>query len=162
MSVKTITSSHAKIDSMTELITPAEENRLFEWFEATTGRAWDSLSEAESAVWKAYLFDLQVQNGGFEQALLNIGDHWQDLLVSLKSIGATKIDEMCQTAAAVFPGGFPPVAAETRHKQLWALGQEAKDLLWKLGGDYYDLHKTDPGEDMYSKMFACLKGEKVL
>ena len=140
---------------------PADEKRLFEWFDTTTGRSWDSLSATESAVWKAYLFDLQVQNGGFDQALLNIGEHWQDLLVSLKRIGATKIGEMCQQAAAVFPSGFPPIDADTRYKQVWALGQDAKDLLWKLGGDYYDLHKTDPEEDMYSKMFACLKGEKV-
>src|SRR5262245_61195621 len=56
---------------MTHVNTPEEERRLFDWFEATTGRAWDSLSEVESAVWKAYLFDLAVQNGGFDKGLLD-------------------------------------------------------------------------------------------
>jgi hypothetical protein len=147
---------------MAHVNTPEEERRFFDWFEATTGRAWNSLSEVESAVWKTYLFDLAVQNGGFDKAVLDFGDRWGDLLSSLHRIGATRIAEMCQEAAFVFPKGCVPIESDIRFEEWRALNQTAKDLLWRLGGDYYDLWKTDPGEDIYSKMFWCLRNEKVL
>jgi hypothetical protein len=147
---------------MPHVNTPEEERRLFDWFEATTGREWDSLTKVESAVWKAYLFDLTVQNGGFEKGLLDFGDRWPELMDSLHRIGATKIAEMCKVAASVFPNGNPPVDGRERHKEWCALHQAAKDLIWRLGGDYYDLHKTDPSEDMLSKMYCCLRNENVL
>src|SRR5262245_61407977 len=110
---------------MTHVNTPEDEGRLFDWFEATTGRAWDSLPEIESAVWKAYLFDLAVQNGGFDKGLLDFGDRWPELLDSLQRIGASKIVEMCKEAASVFPKGCPPVEAEKRFEEWRSLDQAA-------------------------------------
>jgi Domain of unknown function (DUF4375) len=147
---------------MAHVNTPAEEQQLLDWFEATAGRAWESLSEAESAVWKAYQFDLAVQNGGFDKGLRDFGDRWPELLHSLERIGALKIAAMCKEAASVFPNGNAPIDSEQRNKECWALDQAAKDLLWRLGGDYYELRKTDSSEDVLSKMFWCLKCLKVL
>jgi hypothetical protein len=142
--------------------TNAAEKRLFAWFDSTTGRDWDSLSDAEAAVWTAYLLELQIANGGFHQAMLNMGGRWQEILRALCRIGAAKIAHMYEEAIAVFPDGRPAVDSELRYKQVWALDQPALDLLWRLGGEYYDLWKTSPGEDIYAKMYAFLVAERLI
>ena len=147
---------------MTQPFTRDEENLLFGWFEATTGRSWESLSEAECIVWRVYLFELQVANGGFHQALLNDGDRWEEILRALRRIEAAKITQMFEEALTVFPNGTPAPDGETRYKQVWAFDNKAKDLLWRLTCEYYDLYRDCPDEDSYAKMYAFLKREHVI
>jgi uncharacterized protein (DUF433 family) len=142
--------------------TVAAENRLFAWLDLTTGRNWDSLSEVEAAVWTAYALELQIANGGFHQALLNIGERWQEILKALCRIGAVKIAHMYEEALTVFPEGKPASGSQLRYHQMSALDQTARDLLWRLDGEYYDLYKTCPSENMYAKMYAFLVAEGQL
>src|ERR1700722_11580554 len=137
---------------MTPPITTDEEHLLFGWFEATTGRPWDSLSETESTVWRVYLFELQVANGGFHQVLLNNGEQWKETLCALRRIHAVKIAQMFEEALTVFPNGAPALDSEMRYKQVWAFDSKAMDLLWRLTCEYYDLYRDCPGEDSYAKM----------
>jgi uncharacterized protein DUF4375 len=122
---------------------------------AGNGKDWDCLSDAERTTITAYLFALEVSNGGIEQFFVNpCGDRWRETLEAIKTVGASKLAHLFEQALTVFPNSTPSENQMTRLDQLETAGREAADLLWRLTGEYYDLQAKSAKHCLYQRLTA--------
>src|SRR5260370_6308697 len=79
----------------------------------------------------------EVNNGGFDQFFYNsAGDHTEETIKALQTIGAYKVAEIVKRAAVMFPGGMPPTERFRRQDVLLSMSPEA-DVFDELDGEFY-------------------------
>ena len=128
--------------------------------DAAAGADWSSLSDAERATITGYLFALEITNGGIEQFLVNpSGDRWRETLQAIRTVGASRLGDLFEQALAIFPDNAPSVDQVTRCSQLAAAGETARELLWRLTGQYYDLQAASSEHCLYQKLTAFAKAQ---
>jgi hypothetical protein len=103
---------------------------------------FSSLSSLEKIPFHVCRFDAEVANGGFHQFFTNpTGDDWQEILESLKMIGAAKTVSIFQKALSIFPGSNPSKNQKARWSYLVDVDQKVITLLHDLSKEYY--HECD-------------------
>ncbi len=113
------------------------------------------LSDAEETTVVAYRFALEITNGGFEQFFVNpSGDRWRETLQAIKTVGAARLALLFEEALSVFPDTRPSDDQLTRCQQLEAAGPPARDLLWNLTGQYYDIQALSAEHCLYQRLTA--------
>jgi len=105
------------------------ENELIALSEQLCPMSWDhgleSLSDAEQVFVTIWELEAEVNNGGFSQYYWNsAGDHAEQAVTSLETIGAPKMADIVRQANAVFLDG-PPEDQERRIEFLEALEADA-------------------------------------
>lgn len=99
----------------------------------------DRLSPEARLVYLVWSLDGEVHNGGFDQFFYNsLGDHWEELLSHLDTIGAVTSKRLLTQAISIFPDSTPAKSREERVKQLKSLDDtEVEALLSDLDEQFW-------------------------
>ena len=99
----------------------------------------DRLSPEAKLVYLVWCLDGEIHNGGFDQFFYNsLGDHWEELLSHLDTIGAVTSSNLLAQAVSIFPESAPAKNREQRFKQLRRLDDaEVEALLSDLDEQFW-------------------------
>lgn len=122
--------------------------------DASGDKNWNCLNDAERTTIMAYIFALEVTNGGFEQFFLNYGDRWHETLSAIKVVEASKLATLFEEALTIFPSKMPSADPSTRRQQLARASEMGGELLWRLTGEYYDLQAKSSEHCLYQRLTA--------
>jgi len=121
--------------------------------EAADCKDWSCLTVAERTTLVAYLFALDVTNGGMEKFFLHRGDLWRETLEAIKFVGAVRLAGLFEEALTLFPASVPASDFKSRYEQLMAsAGLGSDGLLWQLTGKYYDLQAASAENCLYQRL----------
>ena len=120
---------------------------------------WDALTEAERHLCAIERLDAEVNNGGFAQYYFNgSGDHWQEALMGLEAIGASKRHEAMAGTVEMFGQSGPSSVRDTRNSQLAKIVRKKEDPFTKQDTAWYQT-KDEPLERlMFRYNLANIKG----
>lgn len=83
-----------------------------------SSQGFDALTSTERVIYCANVFWIEVEMGGFIQCFYNeIGDHWQEVIESLKAISAHAQADVLEQVGTLFNDGIVPPDAESRWEQ---------------------------------------------
>ena len=99
----------------------------------------DRLSPEARLVYLVWCLDGEIHNGGFDQFFYNsLGDHWEELLSHLDTIGAVTSKRLLTQAVSIFPDSAPAKDREERVQQLKRLDDaEVEALLSDLDEQFW-------------------------
>jgi hypothetical protein len=95
------------------------------------------LQEPAKHFYRIYWLEAEINNGGFDQYFLNIGEHAQDTVKALEVIGADHTAQLLRDAMSVFPGGLAPTDHDQCQRELLNVGEQREELLNKLDSKFY-------------------------
>jgi hypothetical protein len=102
-------------------------------------QGFDLLSDRDKTIATVWLFEGQVENGGFEHffshAAGEIAFHAPE---ALQRIGAVQMAEIASRANSAFGAGGPPRDRETRKARVEAFTEAAKEALRSLENSFFD------------------------
>ena len=135
--------------SIEEILDQLKEDHLVAALDQKIHQKWarsgyDSLTEAEKVFLRVHGVHVEVANGGFDQYFYNSeGDFAQDAPAAFRAIGADLIAGIVSRACSVFPDGKPTRDRKQRLQLLLDIGEEGKQLLDQLTGEFFD---NQPGQ----------------
>ncbi len=94
---------------------------------------YDSLSETEKFFDCVCWLEGEINNGGFDQYFFNIaGDHAQETVSALQTIGANYTAELLKQSFTVFQNKEPPRDLSKRRSELKNIGKKNERILSEL------------------------------
>ena len=125
-----------KIDDPTQAIIELD-SKLNE--KSNYGENISLLSDGEKVVLFIENLEREVNNGGFYQFFWNSsGDHAQETLTALKSIGANKTAEIVSKAYAEWPDGNIPSDRMTRQNKLETIEDKSEETWNNCDSKFYE------------------------
>ncbi len=115
-----------------------------------------SLTDEEKTFHYIGWLDAEVNNGGFEQYFFNsAGDHAQDAIEALKSVGAAHTARLVQEAMMAFPSGVAQRDRAERQNELLKIGAEEQKFLRGLSDKFYEDH-----DNLWALTIAFVRQQK--
>ena len=117
---------------------PDEVNRVIALHGFVSRRPFSELTETEKIIRAVEDLEMEVNNGGFHQYFYNsAGDHWQDCLVGLEKVGASKTGLLFKSALSIFNEASPPEDRLQRQEVAGKLKKEKFEFLDQLDQKFY-------------------------
>ena len=108
------------------------------WKKAELYDDFENLNEAEKTFLYVEILEAEINNGGFVQYFFNSsGDHANEVLESLKKIGALKTAKLIEEACSYFPENPIPKDNEKRHKILENIDPQTSEKWNELEDKFY-------------------------
>lgn len=107
-------------------------------FDALEKRGFEGLSKPQQHYFAAFIYDVEVNNGGHSQYFVNSsGDAWERALEGLELIGAADGAAILRDATQIFGADGPSVDRERRHQELAGFSSRQDQLLEEMDSRYY-------------------------
>jgi hypothetical protein len=108
-------------------------------------QGFDSLSPAEQVVYCIWWLEGEVNNGGFHQFFFNSSeDFYSETSAALLRIGATKTNDLLETACRLAFAGSPSKDNTARQSALDSRGDKLVDDLYELDRRFYEYEEDLP------------------
>ena len=109
-------------------------------------KGFDNLTKPEQIFFMIDQFEMEINNGGFEQYYGNsASDYAQDVPFALESIGASYTADLVRKGNSLFPNGLPPKIWPDRQVLLDSIVDDIRDQLSELDNAFYE-YKDPLGE----------------
>ena len=101
----------------------------------------DRLTSEARLVYQVWNFDGEIHNGGFDQLFVNsLGDHCNEILSYLGSIGASNSERLLKAAMSYFPHSVVPTDRQKRVEMWLAISEseQVESALEELDQEFYE------------------------